>query len=99
MASIDERIKAQEEKLKQLKALHQKQQAQKRAAEVKKLRADETRRKILVGSMYLQGFGVDDERTKKMISQLDKFLKRADDRALFDLPPLPDQADENANQQ
>lgn len=89
MATIEARIKEHEEKLKQLKALHQKQLAQKRAAEAKKERAADTRRKVLIGAMYLDRMEKGEEAKKKVLSQLDRWLTRADDRALFDLPALP----------
>jgi hypothetical protein len=31
----------------------------------------------------------DEEARQRFIKQMDKYLTRADDRALFDLPPLP----------
>ena len=95
MAALDERIKAQEEKLKQLKALKQKQEAMKRAADAKKVRADDTRRKILLGAMLLDQMDKNEGMKKNMIGQLDSYLTRSDDRALFDLteksPPAPKQ--------
>lgn len=92
MAGIEERIKAQEEKLKQLKALKQKQEAQKRAAEAKKSRADDTRRKILIGAMMLEQMEKNEATKASVISKLDTFLTRPDDRELFELPTLPKQA-------
>ncbi|PHV13552.1 mobilization protein [Janthinobacterium sp. BJB303] len=85
MAALDERIKAQEEKLKQLKALKQKQEAMKRAAETKKSRADDTRRKILIGAMLLDQMEKNEAMKKNIMGQLDAFLTRPDDRALFDM--------------
>jgi hypothetical protein len=95
MAALDERIKAQEEKLKQLKALKQKQEAMKRAADAKKVRSDDTRRKILLGAMLLDQMDKNEGMKKNMIGQLDSYLTRSDERALFDLteksPPAPKQ--------
>lgn len=91
MAAIEERIKAQEEKLKQLKALKQKQEAQKRAAEAKKSRADDTRRKILIGAMMLEQMEKNEATKASVMSKLEAFLTRPDDRQLFALPSLPDQ--------
>lgn len=95
MTALDERIKAQEEKLKQLKALKQKQEAMKRAADAKKVRADDTRRKILIGAMLLEQMDKNEGMKKNMIGQLDSYLTRSDDRALFSLeeksPPAPKQ--------
>ena len=86
---LEEKIKAQEEKLKQLKALKQKKESRAKAAEVKKERADDTRRKILIGAMYLERFKSDAEAKAKMLNQLDRFLTRPADRALFDLVVEP----------
>ena len=87
MAALDERIKAQEEKLKQLKALKQKQEAQKRAAEAKRTRTEDTRRKVLIGAMMLEHMAKNDATKESVMGKLNAFLTRADDRALFDLPP------------
>jgi hypothetical protein len=87
MAALDERIKAQEEKLKQLKALKQKQEAQKRAAEAKRTRAEDTRRKVLVGAMMLDHMDKNEATKTSVMAKLDAFLTRDDDRALFGLYP------------
>lgn len=85
MAALEERIKAQEDKLKQLKALKQKQEAQKKAAAARLVRAEDTRRKILAGALVLEMMAGDDETKTRFIARLDKFLTRPDDRALFGL--------------
>jgi hypothetical protein len=85
MAALDERIKAQEDKLKQLKALKQKQEAQKKAAAARVVRAEDTRRKILAGALVLEMMGSDEETKTRFLARLDKFLNRPDDRALFGL--------------
>lgn len=85
MTPIEERIKAQEEKLKQLKALKQKQEAALRAEQAKKDRAAETRRKILAGALVLEMMAGDEETKARFTSRLDKFLTRPDDRTLFGL--------------
>lgn len=87
MAALDERIKAQEEKLKQLKALKQKQETLKRAAEAKRTRTEDTRRKVLIGAMMLEHMAKNDSTKESVMGKLNAFLTRADDRALFDLPP------------
>ena len=86
MANIEDRIKAQEEKLKQLKALKQKQEAQKRAAEAKRSRITDTRRKVLVGAMMLEHMDKNETTKASVMDKLDAFLTRPDDRALFGLP-------------
>lgn len=89
MANIEDRIKAQEEKLKQLKALKQKQEAQKRAAEAKRSRTADTRRKVLVGAMMLEHMDKNEATKASVMGKLDAFLTRPDDRALFGLPEMP----------
>ena len=89
MANIEDRIKAQEEKLKQLKALKQKQEAQKRAAEAKRSRITDTRRKVLVGAMMLEHMDKNEATKVSVMGKLDAFLTRPDDRALFGLPEMP----------
>ena len=88
MSTIEDRIKAQEEKLKQLKALKQKQEAALKAEQAKKDRAAETRRKILAGALVLDMMNGDEETKTRFTARLDKFLTRTDDRALFGLPPV-----------
>lgn len=84
--SIDEKIKAQEEKLKQLKSIKQRIEASRRAAAAKVTRQQETRRKILVGAMVLEMMEKDDGNRQRFMQRLDSYLTRADDRALFGLP-------------
>jgi hypothetical protein len=54
-----------------------------------KRRQDDTRRKILVGAMYLDCFKDDEEKMNRLKQRLDSYLTKDHDRALFDLPPLP----------
>ena len=88
MPNIDDKIKDLELKLKQSKALKSKIEAQKRTAAQKINRAQDTRRKILVGAMFL-----DRAQSPQQIQQLHdllaQYLTRPDDRALFELMPLP----------
>ena len=83
--AIENKIAELEEKLKQAKLLKAKKDARERAAKTKKERANETRRKILAGSLVLEMMSKDDETRVKFLGRLDKYLTRADDRALFDL--------------
>lgn len=87
MASIDQRIAALEEKLKQEKAKKQKVEARKRAAEAKLNRAQDTRRKILAGALVLEMMEQDEQAKTRFMARLDSFLTRQDDRALFGLYP------------
>ncbi len=57
------------------------------ALETKKERAKETRRKILLGSMLLQQIETNETIRANVMRQLDKYLTRDDDRALFYLAP------------
>jgi hypothetical protein len=88
MVAIEERIKATEAKLKQLKTHAQKIEARKRAQASKQERAADTRRKILVGAMMLDHMSKSEETKTQIIANLDTCLTRADDRALFDLAPV-----------
>lgn len=86
--TIEDRIKQQEEKLKELKARKAKIEAQQKAAEAKQNRADDTRRKILLGSLFLDSMNKDEVIKNNIITQLNRHLKRPHDRALFGLKPL-----------
>lgn len=57
------------------------------AAASKKERAKETRQKILLGSMLLQQIETNETMRANVMRQLDAYLTRDDDRALFDLAP------------
>ena len=73
MATIDEKIKALETKLKQEKAKKQKMAAIQRAAETKALRANDTRKKILLGAFMLERMGKNPEYAAKAVAGLDGF--------------------------
>jgi len=51
-------------------------------------RRNETRRKILAGAAVLQWAARDSEFNAKLMAELNRFLMRDDNRALFDLPPV-----------
>lgn len=89
MATIDEKIKALETKLKQEKAKKQKMAAIQRSAETKALRAKDTRKKILLGAFLMERMEKNPDYAAKAVAGLDSFLSRDDDRALFGLAPLP----------
>ena len=89
MATIEERIATLEAKIKQEKARKQKFEARKRTAESKAKRSMETRRKILVGACILAKVERKEWPEDRLRDMLDAELKRDDDRALFDLQPLP----------
>ncbi len=79
-AKIEAEAKSRSEKLKnQLKRAEQHEKA--------KSRKDETRRKILAGSLVLDRMEKDEAFATKFRGDLDRFLTRDIDRALFDLKP------------
>ena len=77
---LDVKIEAVQEKLKQLKAQKQKQEARVKAVESKKKRSDDTRRKILLGSVLLTHIAKD-----QWLPLAEKHLTKDADRALFGL--------------
>ena len=90
--SIEDKIKDIEEKavkqIKQLKAKLEQIEARKLTALMKGNRASETRRKILAGALILEIMEKDEAAKTRFMNQLDKYLTRDDDRALFNLKPL-----------
>jgi large subunit ribosomal protein L7/L12 len=95
MATIDEKIAEIEEqakkKIQQLKAKKELIEARKVQALIKGKRSKDTRRKILAGAMTLEISERDEEARQRFIKQMDKYLTRPDDRALFDLPEAQNQ--------
>lgn len=90
MTAIEQRIESLEKKLKQAKAEKQRKEARIKAQDRKRSREQDTRRKILVGAVYLAIADSDDAALKALTDRMDKALTRDDDRALFDLPPRPE---------
>ncbi len=89
MSNIDDKITAAQKRLDQLKAQKEAHDARKLAALLKGQRSEDTRRKILIGAMVLGKMQDDPQTNKQMLNDLDEFLTRDDDRALFSLPSLP----------
>ncbi len=89
MPGIDDRIADLEKRLKQAKALKQQQVAREKAAEKKRQRSEETRRKILVGAVILAKVERGEWPKERLRELMDQALTRADDRALFGLLPVP----------
>ena len=81
--ALDKKIEAQLEKLKQLKAQKQAVQNRERTKRKEQERKEETRRKILVGSMYLKRMTEDKNFNQQVLSHLDKYLIEERDRKLF----------------
>ena len=92
MPGIEDRIADLERRLKQAKALKQQQIARERAAQKKRQRSEETRRKILVGAVILAKVEHGEWPKERLRELMDKALTRADDRALFELSPLQEDA-------
>ena len=77
-------------KLETLKNKHQQMAARIRAMEAKSMiqqRKEDTRRKILIGAYILNKYQTE-QRLDGLIAELDPFLTRTRDRALFNLLPL-----------
>lgn len=81
----EKRIKELEEQLRQAKALKQKVEARARAEAAKKKRAEDTRRKVLLGAFLLQQMESDPATHASVLRGLQGFLTRPDDRELFGL--------------
>lgn len=91
MATIEEKIQKLEEKLKQEKAKKARIEARKRAAEQSRTRQQDTRRKVLLGAFLLDQIeknGIHASMVTYESARFADWLKRSDDRALFDLQPL-----------
>jgi transposase len=88
MPKLDEQISTLEEKLKALKLRAQRIEQRKKAIESKRERKADTRRKILVGAVVMAKIEQKVMDEKQLRGWLDEALRRADDRALFGLPPV-----------
>lgn len=85
MDAIEARIAKLEERLKQEKAKKAKLVAQQKAAESKKKRAEDTRRKILVGAAILAKVERGEWPEDKLRQMMDQVLTKDADRVLFGL--------------
>ena len=86
--NIDKKIEAQLEKLKQLKAQKQAIEARERTKQKEQERKNDTRRKILLGSMFLKKMKNDPSFELVTKEALDKYLTKDRDRQLFNLPNI-----------
>jgi hypothetical protein len=89
MSPIDERIAKLEASLKQAKAKRQQIEARKRAVASKQKRATETRKKILIGAAIQSMIERGQWPAENLQKIMDQTLTRDDDRALFNLSPMP----------
>ena len=85
--NIEKKIEAQLEKLKQLKAQKQANEARERTKQKEQQRKDDTRRKILLGS-YLIKKMQNEANKEKILAELNEYLTENRDRQLFDLPDI-----------
>jgi hypothetical protein len=88
MATIEDRISTLETKLKQAKAQKQKIEARKRAAESKRSRAVDTKRKVLMGAFVLEQLernGIEPGLFTCEGKRFADWLQRDADRTVFDL--------------
>ena len=82
--SLEQKIAKQEERLKQLKAQKQAIEAREKAKQKEQDRKDDTRRKILLGSMLLKDMENEEKKTK-ILADLNEYLTEDRDRKLFGL--------------
>ena len=82
--TLEKKIEAQLEKLKQLKAQKQAIEAREKTKQKEQERKDDTRRKILLGS-YLIKKMQNEANKEKILAELNEYLTEERDRKLFDL--------------
>ena len=82
--TLEKKIEAQLEKLKQLKARKQAIEARERSKQKEQERKDDTRRKILLGS-YLIKKMQNEANKEKILAELNEYLTEDRDRKLFNL--------------
>lgn len=87
MATEQERIEAYRKKIAQLEAKAELKENRQKAEATKGLSAADTRRKILIGALIQEEMEKSPGKKENIISKLDAFLVRPNDRALFELPP------------
>ena len=83
--SLDKKIEAQLDKLKQLKAQKQAIEARVRAKKKEQDRKDDTRRKILLGSYLIKKMESNEANKQKILADLNEYLVEPRDRELFNL--------------
>ena len=86
--TLEKKIEAQLEKLKQLKARKQAIEARERSKQKEQERKDDTRRKILLGSYLIKKMQSNEANKEKILAELNEYLTEDRDRQLFDLPPI-----------
>ena len=86
--TLEKKIEAQLEKLKQLKARKQAIEAREKSKQKEQERKDDTRRKILLGSYLIKKMQSNEANKEKILAELNEYLTEDRDRQLFDLPPI-----------
>lgn len=89
VAALRAQREAAERRAAQLKAQERDLAARLTAQQRERDRRDDTRRKILAGSMLLAATADAPELRRQLLAQLDAYLERDTDRSLFSLPPRP----------
>lgn len=84
-SKIDIQITKQEERLKKLKAQQQAAKARENKKISEKQKKDDTRRKILIGSLILKGMQNDEIYNAEIRNKLNTYLTETRDRELFNL--------------
>ena len=83
--TLEKKIEAQLEKLKQLKARKQAIEARERSKQKEQERKDDTRRKILLGSYLIKKMQENEADKEKILAELNEYLTEERDRKLFNL--------------
>ena len=83
--TLEKKIEAQLEKLKQLKARKQAIEAREKAKQKEQERKDDTRRKILLGSYLIKKMNDNEANKEKILAELNEYLTEDRDRMLFNL--------------
>lgn len=86
--TLEKKIEAQLEKLKQLKSQKQAIEARERTKQKEQERKDDTRRKILLGSYLIKKMNDNEANKEKILAELNEYLTEDRDRQLFGLPDI-----------
>jgi len=86
--TLEKKIEAQLEKLKQLKARKQAVEAREKSKQKEQERKDDTRRKILLGSYLIKKMNENEANNEKILAELNGYLTENRDRQLFKLPEI-----------
>ena len=86
--TLEKKIEAQLEKLKQLKARKQAIEAREKTKQKEQERKDDTRRKILLGSYLIKKMNANEANKEKILTELNEYLTENRDRQRIDLPHI-----------